>query len=225
MKILINIFYTVEDVYGKVLLSFNSISPYSLLFYRGIGVTIITLLFFVILIFVEIPDENGEKSCIFTRYWKIFDNKVNILYSILVTITNFFYNVNIYFIIDKFSPTHYAMATILDSFGSLLISIFSGDIEIAEFFMKLILYLILIFVGLIYNEIIIFNCFGLQKNTKLFLEKEANMDISQTIIKNQTIYENDSDTEKEIIKQEGMKNAIKLKDISDKENDVNNIQN
>ena len=48
--------------------------------------------------------------------------------------------------------------------------------------MKLILHLILIFAGLIYNEIIIFNCFGLQKNTKLFLDKEANMDISQTIM-------------------------------------------
>ena len=112
VKILINIFYTIEDVYGKVLLSLDSISPYNLLFYRGIGVTIISILFFIVLIFVEIPDENGEKSCIFTRYWKIFENKINILYAILVTITNFCYNINIFFIIDKFSPTHYAMANI-----------------------------------------------------------------------------------------------------------------
>ena len=192
-----------------------------MLFYRGIGVILITIVFFIILIFIEIPDENGEKSCIFTRYWKLFENKINILYSILVTFTNFFYNVNTYFIIDKFSPTHYAMASILDNFGSLLISIFSGDIGLLEFFSKLILYIILFFSGLIYNEIIILNFFGLQKNTKLFLEKESNMEITQTIIKNHTFEENENnlEIENEIMKQEDMKNAIKLKDISVQEND------
>ena len=100
------------------------------------------------------------------------------------------------------------MATILDSFGSLLIAIFKRSIEIPEFFMRFIMCLILIFTGLIYNEIIILNFCGLQKNTKLFLENKSKI---ETTIGKITV--NFLEIEKDIIKQEGMENGISLKDI------------
>ena len=224
MRLLINIFYCLEDIYGKVLLSIESISIYKLLFYRGIMVSIITFIFSIVFIFVDIPDENGENSIVFTRFWKVYENKLNILYTIGISLVNFIYNFHIFFIIDKFSPSHYAMATILDNFSSLLIAIFKGDIDIAEFFSKFIFYLILIFNGSIYNEIIILNFCGLQKYTKLFLEKKSNIDMLQT-----TINENDLEIENEILKQEGMSNAISLKEIPFEEhyesNESNSISN
>ena len=208
MRLLTMIIFSFENIYGKILFSIESISPYILLFYRGIMVGIITLLFSIIFIFVDIPDENGEGSIVFTRFWKVYENKLNILYTIGISLVNFIYNFHIFFIIDKFSPSHYAMATILESFSSLLISIIKGDVETPEFSSKFIFYLLLIFNGLIYNEIIILNFCGLQRCTKLFLEKQSNIDMLQTAIS-----ENDIEMENEIIKQEGMNNAVSLKEF------------
>ena len=217
LRLLNTIFYSFEDVYGKVLLSIESISPYLLLFYRGIIVGIITLVFSIVFIFIDIPDENSENSVVFTRFWKIYENKLGILHVIGVALINFFFNLHIYFIIDKFSPTHYAVATMFDSFGSLIISIFYGNIEISEFFLRLGLCLVLIFAGLIYNEIIILNFCGLQKFTKLFMEKEARADIIKTRFNSIGEAEIGLEVDNEIIKQEGMNNAINLKDIIDEE--------
>ena len=216
MRLLIIVFYSFENIYAKILLSIDSISPYTILLYRGVIVGIITFIFSIIFIFVDIPDENGENSIVFTRFWKIYKNKECTLYTIGIALINFIFNLHIFFIIDKFSPSHYTIATILDSFGSLLIAIFKGDIEILDFFSKFILYLILIFAGLIYDEMIILNFCGLQKNTKLFLENQSKIEMLQTTI-NET-NENNIEIENEIIKQEDMNYAICLKDIKDDDN-------
>ena len=130
MKIINVILYSFEDVYAKILLSLDSISPYLYLLYRGILVNILAILYSFVFIFVKIPDEYGEKSCVFTRFWKVYENKLNIL-----------------------------------------------------------LYIILIFAALIYIEFIVLNFCGLQKYTKLFLQKEAKKDTYQTILNN-----NDTDS-------------------------------
>ena len=78
IKILKRILFSFEDVIAKILLSLDSISAYVYLLYRGIFVNIFVLLFSLIFIFVELADENGEKSCIFLRLWKVYENKLNI---------------------------------------------------------------------------------------------------------------------------------------------------
>ena len=76
MKVIAEIFYSCEDVISKILLSFYSISPYNFILYRGLIVMIFTILFSIVFIFVEIPDEKGNNSIVFTRFWKIYDNKI-----------------------------------------------------------------------------------------------------------------------------------------------------
>ena len=44
--------------------------------------------------------------------------------------------------------------------------------------MRLIIFLVLILAGLIHTEMIVFNFFGLQKNTKLFLEYKEKEDLN-----------------------------------------------
>ena len=178
------IFYSVDNVCAKILLSFDSISPYKCLLYRGIFVNILSFINFLVFIFVELPDENGIKSCVFTRLWKLYDNKLNILFYIIWFFIIYLFYLNIYFILDKFSPIHFAIGSILEKIGSNLISIIYGEIKISEFFIKLTIYFILILAALIYNEFIILNFCGLQKYTKLFLLKAANKDIELTIQKN-----------------------------------------
>ena len=191
MKILSVTLYSIEDVLAKVIFEFYSISPYILLLYRAIFVCFIAILFSIPFIFIELPDENGKNSCVFTRIWKIYDNKLNILTIIGMLIIQFIYNINIFFIFVKFSPSHMAMASVIGSFGSLLNSIIIfKNVELLEFFIRFILYFLLIISTSIYNEIIILKCFGLHKHTKSIMEKEANMDYIKNIKPNQSIDEN-----------------------------------
>ena len=64
--------------------------------------------------------------------------------------------------------------------------------------------MILIITALVYNEFIVLNFCGLEKYTKLFLQKKANNDIQQTII---NINDEDIISESENIKQYEMTNT------------------
>ena len=184
MKVISVILYSLEDTYAKVLLSFDSISPYIYLLLQGIFVNIFALLFSIVFIFVELPDENGIKSCVYSRFYKLYENKLNILSYIILFLIEYLQNLNILFIIDKFSPIHFAVASIIRNICSLLFSINSPKLVLNEFIIKIIIYFILFLVGLIYVEFVVLNFCGLQKNTKFFLEKEEKDDIVQTLINN-----------------------------------------
>ena len=192
LKIIIAILFSFEDVYAKVLLSLGSFSPYIFLLYRGIFVNCFAFLFSFVFIFVKLPDEKGEKSIVFTRLWKVYDNKLNILLYIIFFIFIYLLNLNIFLIIDKFSPIHFAIASFLYNSISSIISCIYGKQELKRFFLKLAVYFILIISALVYNEIIILNFCGLEKYTKFYLLKAAHDDIRQTLDKN-----NDNDIEGE----------------------------
>ena len=116
----------------------------------------------------------------FTRFWKLYENKLYILLYLGLLIINFLYSVNIFFVIDRFSPSHLGMTLTIGHLGYLLNSlIFYQNIEISEFFLRLLISFILIIASLIHNEFIILNFFKLQKNTRYFLEKEAEIDMNQ----------------------------------------------
>ena len=200
-KVCIVIFYSFDNVYTKVLLSFDSISPYTCLLYRGIFVNILSLLYSFVFIFVNIPDENGIKSCIFLRYWKVFENKKNILFYIFSFFVMHLYNLNIYLIIDKFSPIHYAVGNIIENFDSTIILMIYRELELKEFFIKFSLYLVLILASLIYNEFIVLNFCGFQKNTNLFLQKKEIEDLELTILNNNEneLFPEDENDKNEII--------------------------
>ena len=174
------VLYSFEDVIAKILLSFDSISPYIYLLYRGIIVNFLAVLFSIVFIFVKIPDENKNESCVFNRFWKVYENKINILYYFILFFNEYLTNLNIFFIIDKFSPNHYAMASIIANFCGALVNTIYKSIDVRYFFIKLAIYILLIITTCIYNEFIILNFCGLEKYTKLFLQKKANKDIQQT---------------------------------------------
>ena len=194
------ILYSFEDVFAKILLSFNSISPYLYLLYRGICVNILSLMYSIIFIFVKIHDESGEKSCVFTRFWKIYDNKINILFYFIEFFIHYLHQLNIFLIIDKFSIIHFVVGSILEYIASLLIFTIFDGFDAKKFFTKFPVYLIIFVSALVYNEFIILNFCGLQKYTKLFLQKIAKKEINQTIPNN--IDGSDSILEREMINME-----------------------
>ena len=220
-KIIRVIFYSFEDVFAKIHLSF--VSAYIYLFYRGIIVNSLALLLSVVFIFVKIPDEQGNNSCVFSRFWKIYDKKINILYYVIQFFNEYLTNLNIFLIIDKFSPNHFAMASILSNFGSSLVFLIHKRESPGYFFYKFAIYFILIITTCIYTEFIILNFCGLQKYTKVFLQKEATDDIKQTTLNN--INDNDSFSENENTIQYELPNVEENSNNDIRESKINDIVN
>ena len=173
-KILSIVFYAVEDVIGKKLLMEEFISIYTLLLYRAIFGTIFMIIFSIPFIFVKVTDtsnpNNPVTEIIFNRILKLFED-LNAFRIILFTITNLFYNIFIWLIIDKFSPSHYSISIILESFGT-LIRLWITEPEKTDLpVLRMFIFFILIFASFIHTELIVINYCDLQKNTKLFLDE------------------------------------------------------
>ena len=168
-KILSIVFYAVEDVIGKKLLMEEFISIYTLLLYRAIFGTIFMIIFSIPFIFVKVTDtsnpNNPVTEIIFNRILKLFED-LNAYRIILFTITNWFYNIFIWLIIDKFSPSHYSISIILESFGT-LIRLWITEPEKTDLpVLRMFIFFILIFASFIHTELIVINYCDLQKNTK-----------------------------------------------------------
>ena len=180
-KIFTFIFYSVEYVFGKKVLLQKFKSIYTLLLYRAIFGSLFIILFSIPLFFIEVTDKttkDEETGIIFSRFSKLF-YAVNAFKIILFAVSNFFYNIFIWLIIDKFSPSHYVISQIFESFGTLIrlwiVEPNKTDLPVLRMF----IFFILIFSSLIYTEMIVINFCGLQKYTKIFLDDLEKVDIQQ----------------------------------------------
>ena len=137
-------------------------------------------MFSIPFIFIKVTDKSGpnpERSIIFSRILNLF-GKSNFLKIILFIITNLFYNIFIWSIIDKFSPSHYAISNIFESFGTLIRLWITEPESVDMPVLRMAIYLILIFGACIHTEMIVINFCNLQKNTKLFLDYKEKDDIN-----------------------------------------------
>ena len=94
------------------------------------------------------------------------------------TINSFFYNILLSQIINVFSPNHFLVAKVFENFGVFIISFIikgkeDSKIEDYEIAIKIIMFILLIFASVIFNEYLVINICGLAKKTKLFLNYEA----------------------------------------------------
>ena len=85
----------------------------------------------------------------------------------------------LYLSIFYFSPTLITVTDIISPLFMWIISNFDEEAEIIEEILCPIGYLTTIFSTLIYNELIIFNCCGLNKNTKKFVNKRITKEIRE----------------------------------------------
>jgi len=160
-----SIFYALEDVIGKKALIEEFLSPYSILFYKGIYETTLLIILSIPFFFIKIEDEN-----IFYIFVMKLNNFMNIIYVFLSMIMNFAYNVFIWIINDRFSPNDLAMVMILQGFlDKIYLLIFNYEKfkeDLFETIYLISIYFILIISASIHNEIIIINCCGLNEYTK-----------------------------------------------------------
>ena len=119
-------------------------------------------------------------------YFKyIFDfsiefNKLKLsIYIILYILFRLFDQLLILLALFYFSPTLLIITDIIDPFLSWILKIIKDDGKIPDDILYPIGYIIYIFSALIYNEVIIFNFGGLNKDTKKFVNQRLSKELEE----------------------------------------------
>ena len=180
IRIFSAVLYSLENTLAKIILFYNYISSYSLLFIKSIIHFIYLIIFSFPFIFIELEDKNGNPKSVFVMIRDIFDDKIFILIVILYTINSFFYNNLCMKIIDVFSPNHFVISRIFENFGVFIIDLaVNGANEMEDYvLLRLIMFILLIIAAFIYTEFLVINVCGLGNNTYLFLYYESKEEIS-----------------------------------------------
>ena len=179
IKIVQSILYSLEDVLIKVLILSYYLHPFKILFKKALFQFFYNIIFNFPFIFIKLRDKDEEKEFLFPMIGRLFEDKINILITFIYAGISFIYNGTIFKIIDEFSPNHFAIARVIENFGILMLNIIlEGADSQKNLVFNLIIYILLIFAALVYNEFFIINICGLSKYTKYFLDFEAEIEIS-----------------------------------------------
>ena len=169
----IMIFFAVFNVVEKRYFNKYMDSPYHYMFVVGLISTIIILLYETITVLVASKDEvyNG----IFLQIEKNFsESNLYILVLLGDLVSAFFWVMGIHLTVYYFSPCHFIISEAISQILSTFIN--PDNLVGRPFAIKLIIYVlffIIFFASLIYNEVIIITVFDLNKNTKKFILERA----------------------------------------------------
>ena len=174
------VLYALEDTLNKIILTDTLVLPHFLLFFRGFINTIFVSILILALYFTSNID--------FRYYNNILNNiQANeIIFKLLSIIFMIFKIFCIFQIIYIFTPQHVGFCiVIIYIFNAIKNMILTKDFQ-NEFYYFLINIICLIFIGfgtIIFNEMVIFNCCGLNENTKsgkINKEKLERIELSDT---------------------------------------------
>ena len=178
--------YSFENVIGKIIMTNNFFTPYSLLMWRGIIETILLLIFSIPFFFVKFSG-----ITLFSGFSFYFKEKKRIFLFILLIICNYWYNVFIWAITDRFSPSHLAMGNVLEVIAyKIFRMIYDKRIDLKAF--EFIIYIFLIIAAAIHNEIVIINFCKLNEKTKMKFDEKALNDLMSAELFKEGIDMNDS---------------------------------
>ena len=179
--IFINIFcticYSLEDVIGKKALIEEFLSPYSILFYKGVYEIILLLIGTIPFLFIKI-----EGEYIFYIFGEMLDSLEKIFLVFLLMLFNFIYNLFIWIINDRFSPNDLAITILIEGITDKLDFLvfkfreFENNLFVSVY--EIIIYFILVIGALIHNEIVIINWCGLDEYTKKNINKKSTEDFN-----------------------------------------------
>ena len=186
----IMIFFAVFNVVEKRYFNKYMDSPYHYMFVVGLISTIIILLYETITVLVASKDEvyNG----IFLQIEKNFsESNLYILVLLGDLVSAFFWVMGIHLMVYYFSPCHFIISEAISQILSTFIN--PDNLVGRPFAIKIIIYVlffIIFFASLIYNEVIIINVFDLNKNTKKFILERAQFEKDLKIIDDEQIEKN-----------------------------------
>lgn len=162
-------FYCLSNVLGKIYLNKYFDNIYIFLLYVGLISLIPVIIAGIVFLFIDL----GEKFQIFQQF-----KKINIFYFFLDIFMTSLFQIGLWLTIYYFSPCHYI---IFETIGSIL-DVTYTIIKDENYFKKneqiffVALYPIILFIVLVFNEIIILNFCGLNYNTKIEIMKRERLD-------------------------------------------------
>jgi hypothetical protein len=172
--IIMTIAYSLEDVLNKIALSRESLTPYSLLFYKGLMQIPFVIITSICLMFID----DYKPFTILSDM-----DKHLLIRRGLFVIFNIFRSIFLVKVIDKFSSQHLSILKVLESLFMFVYFLLNGDYEgnLLLIFVILISFLILTFTSLVYNEILVINLWGLQDYTQHGLDIQAEKDLRDAV--------------------------------------------
>ena len=160
-----SLFNTLEKKYFRMYMG----SPYHLMFMMGAMALTLILLYeiFTVIIFGFNCSFNG----VFYQFYKNCEKHeyLYILLFIADIITAFIWLAGIQLTVYFFTPCHFIISESISQIISTFLNNTIEDFSIAEKVITYILFIIIIFATLIYNEVVIINFFSLNKNTKKYI--------------------------------------------------------
>ena len=159
------VFYCLEYIYGKKVILFGYISVYLLMILTGI-IKLFLLIIVTIILFVVNKDY-------FAGIPLLFSSTKFIIILIFFIIIEFFIDLSMWIIIDRFSPNHTPLMLIIEElvvFINSLITKQEYNIMGWDLYVRIYLYIISFIGVLMHNEIIVINYCELGSDTKYFLE-------------------------------------------------------
>jgi hypothetical protein len=172
--IIMTIAYSLEDVLNKIALSRESLTPYSLLFYKGLMQIPFVIITSICLMFID----DYKPFTILSDM-----DKHLLIRRGLFVIFNIFRSIFLVKVIDKFSSQHLSILKVLESLFMFVYFLLNGDYDgnLLLILVILISFLILTFTSLVYNEILVINLWGLQDYTQHGLDIQAEKDLRDAV--------------------------------------------
>ena len=168
--------YSMEDVLNKIALSRESLTPYSLLYYKG--VMEIPFLIITTIIVLYFQNTFNDFSSLDPEYQKYV-----LVRRSLFIILNILRSIFLVKVIDKFSSQHLSILKVLESIFMFVYFLIHHDYKDNIIYIPIISvsFIIIVFTSLVYNEIIVINICGLQDYTQHGLDIQADKDLREAI--------------------------------------------
>ena len=188
ISFLLELIFTATILLQKFIMEYRFCTPYELCFYDGIFSLIFSIIGYIIVTNKEISPKKENDEGYFVRYnnkyyidnfYEYFGKFVGDMREVYTFLYQIAYH-SIYFlfpliVIKKYTVFHYLIIVIFNDFYSFDFN--TEKVEIALLNMSCLL--IIIFMHLIFNELIEMNCFGFQNNTRRNITQRAIDDASK----------------------------------------------
>jgi hypothetical protein len=233
-----DIYFSTKHTTEKWLMDKRYISPFLLMFIEGVFSLLINILAMVILSFVPCYQDKETSYCYKQNVFELEKLKdlfiKNYIFVILFYISSIVVELCMTLTNKIYSPTYRPTFDCLFSFVPLLYHFYSEDhsmmLTYFVFLAKVVLYIVIIFCCMMFNEIVVVNIYGLNKDLKEEIKKRAikEYDIDKSnlghyINEEQKVKENENENMSLSISEDEV--VIERNDVKENNNDTENEEN
>ena len=167
---IIEIIFSLQIVVAKYAMEYKLSSPYEICLFEGVFILVINLILLIIFTFIPmseikyIKNTKYEGKMYIDNFFQYFSkiSYIEVISFIIIMLGRFGFNIFCLLIIKYFTPSHSIIILII---GEVYFAF--NDLEpLWRVFIEYFIYALLIFVMLVFLEIIEINLWGLQKNTE-----------------------------------------------------------